>query len=95
VKRQINAKEIVDDLRSGNTDSELMEKYELSPKALQAICRKLVARQAISQSELYERSPLDPHSGSEPIKSAHESVPERAYPFIYQYMTFRIRQPVC
>ena len=58
VKRQINAKEMVDDLRSGNTDSELMEKYELSPKALQAICRKLVARQAISQSELYERSPL-------------------------------------
>jgi hypothetical protein len=58
VKRQINAKEIVDDLRSGNSDSELMEKYDLSPKALQAICRKLVARQAISQSELYQRSPL-------------------------------------
>lgn len=58
VKRQINGKDIVDDLRSGNTDSELMEKYGLSSRALQSICHKLVARQAISQSELYERSLL-------------------------------------
>ncbi|MGO9567734.1 MAG: PilZ domain-containing protein [Desulfomonilaceae bacterium] len=58
MKRQINAKEIVDDLRSGNTDSELMEKYELSSTALQKICRKLVACQAISHLELCERSPL-------------------------------------
>jgi hypothetical protein len=58
VKRRINAKGIVDDLRSGNTDAELMEKYGLSSSALQAVCQKLVARQAISQSELYERSQL-------------------------------------
>ncbi len=58
MKRQINAKDIIDDLRSGNTDSELMEKYGLSSRALQTICQKLVARQAISQSELYQRSRL-------------------------------------
>jgi uncharacterized protein (DUF433 family) len=58
LKRQINAKDIIDDLRSGNTDSELMEKYGLSSSALQAVCQKLVARHAISQSELYERSQL-------------------------------------
>jgi uncharacterized protein (DUF433 family) len=56
VKRRINAKGLIDDLRSGNTDAELMEKYGLSSSALQAVCQKLVARQAISQSELYERS---------------------------------------
>jgi hypothetical protein len=58
VKRQINGKDIVDDLRSGNTDSELMEKYGLSPRALQAIFQKLVACKAISKAELCDRSPL-------------------------------------
>ncbi len=58
MKRQINAKDMIGDLRSGNTDSELMEKYGLSSKAFQTICGRLVARHAISQSELYDRSPL-------------------------------------
>ena len=58
MKRQINGKDIVEDLRSGNSDSELMEKYDLSPNALQTIFQKLVACEAISKPELCDRSSL-------------------------------------
>jgi len=57
-KRQINGRHVINDLRSGMGDSELQAKYELSPKALQSILDKLVAHNAISHSELCERSSL-------------------------------------
>ena len=55
-KRQINGRNILDDLRSGMAAWELQVKYKLSAKSLQAIFEKLVERQAISHSELYELS---------------------------------------
>ena len=55
-KRQINGRDILNDLRSGMADSELQVKYNLSEKALQTILKKLVACKAISHSELYEIS---------------------------------------
>jgi PilZ domain len=57
-KRQINGRHVIKDLRSGMGDEELQAKYELSSKALQSILEKLVAYNAISHSELYERSSL-------------------------------------
>ena len=56
-KRQIKAKDIINDIRKGMTDSELMEKHRLSIKGLQSIFRKLEAIKAIKPSELYGRFP--------------------------------------
>jgi hypothetical protein len=56
-KRQIKAKDIINDIRNGMTDSELMEKHRLSIKGLQSIFRKLEAIKAIKPSELYGRFP--------------------------------------
>jgi hypothetical protein len=57
-KRQISGRQIIDDLRSGMTDRELQMKYRLSPNSLRTIFEKLVARNAISGSELCEISPF-------------------------------------
>ncbi len=56
-KRVIKAKDIINNIRAGMTNSELMEKYKLSPKGLQSIFRKLEAVKAIRFSELYGRCP--------------------------------------
>jgi hypothetical protein len=57
-KRQINGRNIIDDLRSGMTDQELQMKYGLSTNGLCTIYEKLLDRGAISHTELFERSPL-------------------------------------
>jgi hypothetical protein len=55
-KRQINGKDILNDLRSGMAAWELQVKYKLSAKPLQSIFKKLVERNAISHEKLYEMS---------------------------------------
>ena len=55
-KRKIDGKPILDDVRSGMTDGELQVKYSLSANGLSTIFEKLVARQAISHTELCGRS---------------------------------------
>ena len=57
LKRKIRAKEIVNDIRSGMTDSQLMEKHGLSSKGLQSIFKKLVDAKAIRLRELFKRTP--------------------------------------
>lgn len=57
-KRKINGRLILDDLGSGMTDRELQVKYSLSASGLSTIFEKLVARQAISHTELCGRSSL-------------------------------------
>jgi PilZ domain len=57
-KRQINGRNIIDDLRSGMTDQALQAKYRLSTSGLCTIYEKLVDREAISHSELSGWSPL-------------------------------------
>jgi hypothetical protein len=57
-KRQINGKNIIDDLRSGMTDWELQMKYRLSTNGLCRIYEKLVERGAMSHSELSGWSPF-------------------------------------
>jgi hypothetical protein len=56
-KRQINGRDILNDLRSGMADSELQVKYKIAKKALLNVFKKLVACKAISHLELCERSP--------------------------------------
>lgn len=55
-KKNINAKEILADIKAGMKNHALMEKYWLSEKGLQSVFKKLVTFKAISHSELYERS---------------------------------------
>jgi hypothetical protein len=57
-KRTIKAKDIVNDLRSGLTNLQLMEKYGLSSKGLQSIFVKLIDAKAVRAGELDDRVPL-------------------------------------
>jgi hypothetical protein len=58
MKRQIDGKLVINDLRSGLRDGDLQCKYKISSYALLTVYRKLLAHNAISHSELCERSPL-------------------------------------
>ena len=57
-KRKIKAKDIVDDIRQGVTDSQLMRRYGLSVKGLQSVFTKLVQAKAILPGELFDRAPV-------------------------------------
>jgi hypothetical protein len=54
-KRKITAKDIVADVRAGLTNAQLMEKYQLSPVALNGIFEKLVNAQILLELELSGR----------------------------------------
>jgi hypothetical protein len=56
-KRTIRAKDIVNDIRAGMSDHELMGKYKLSVKGLESIFRKLEESGTAKRSELYGRFP--------------------------------------
>jgi ribosomal protein L37E len=55
-KRKIRAKEIVQDVRAGLTDLQIMSKHELSPKELERVLSQLVHLELISQLELDQRA---------------------------------------
>ena len=57
-KRIIKAKDIVNDIRRGLTDSQLMRKYGVSVKGLQGVFTKLVQAKAIMPEELFDRAPV-------------------------------------
>lgn len=57
-KRTINAKEIVNDIRSRMTDVQLMAKYTLSERGLESVLRKLLEAKLITTSEFNWR-PVD------------------------------------
>jgi len=57
-KKELDAKNLIFDIRCGMTDSQLMNKYRLSYKGLQSALKKLITVQAISSEELYECFPL-------------------------------------
>ncbi len=71
-KRQINGKEVVNDLRSGMADWQLQIKYKISTKSLWSIFRRLLKSNAISHSELYETSSL--------YRERIDHLKERKYP---------------
>ena len=57
-KRTLNAKEIVNDIRSRMTDAELMAKYTLSARGLESVMKKLLEAKLITQSE-FDWRPLE------------------------------------
>jgi len=57
-KRKIKAKDIVNDVRSGMTDSELMKRHGLSSKGLQSIFKKLIDAKAPKVQEVFNRAPI-------------------------------------
>jgi hypothetical protein len=56
-KRTIKAKDIVKDIGSGMTDSQLMNKHELSSKGLQSIFKKLINAKAMKVQKIFNRAP--------------------------------------
>jgi PAS domain S-box-containing protein len=55
-KRQVSAKEIARDIRSGSTDAMLMEKYKLTAKGLQSVFEKLVEAKVLKPAEIHTRT---------------------------------------
>lgn len=58
MRRKLDAREILADLRTGLTDIEIMDKYYLNSRSLEAIVEKLVENNLITRSELDERRPI-------------------------------------
>jgi len=54
-KREIYAKEILNDIRSGMDDFNLMQKYRLTGKGLDSVLQKLLTAGLISQQDLNSR----------------------------------------
>jgi uncharacterized protein (DUF433 family) len=54
-KPRIKARDAVRDIRSGMTESGLMEKYGLSARGLQSLFLKLLEAKAITQTEMNQR----------------------------------------
>jgi hypothetical protein len=54
-KREIKAKDFVNDIRTGMSDSQLRSKYNLSAKGLQSAFAKLLEAKAIRTSEVFGR----------------------------------------
>ena len=54
-RRQIKAKDVMQDIRAGATDSELMEKHKLTAKGLQSVFQKLLQATIVKPSEIYGR----------------------------------------
>jgi hypothetical protein len=63
-KRTINAKQAAADIRSGMTSSDLMQKYGLSAKGLEALFRKLVDAGLLRENELDRRN-------EDPVRAVH------------------------
>lgn len=57
VRVEVSAREAVQDIRSGFTDLELMDKYRLTDRGLASLFRKLVSAGLIRQRELEDRDP--------------------------------------
>lgn len=63
-KRSIKARDVIKDIRSGLTDSQLMEKYQLSEGRLKHVFEKLVDAKALDESEIRDRVTLAQESTS-------------------------------
>jgi hypothetical protein len=57
-KRTIRAKDVAKDIEQGMNDSDLLAKYELTPKQLEKVLRKLLDVGLITHMQLYERTQL-------------------------------------
>jgi hypothetical protein len=74
VKRAIKAKEVIADIRSGMTDLELTEKYQVTPDGLERLLGHLVDSGLIGERELEDREQL---TASQIIRAFIESRRDR------------------
>lgn len=56
LKRKIKAKDLVNDIREGMNDVQLMDKHKLSSKGLQSVFKKLIEVKAIKPGEAFNRN---------------------------------------
>jgi hypothetical protein len=70
LRQQISTRKFVRDARSGMNDSELIEKYKLSPNRLQRIFRRLVDGQVLTTDELAGRFAVFDNTVQQGIQSA-------------------------
>lgn len=54
-KKKIKALELVADLRSGMSETDLMEKYEISEELLQATVRRLIGAEIVDPNEIDDK----------------------------------------
>jgi hypothetical protein len=79
-KPKIGAREAANDIRSGMTDAELMEKYHLTAKGLESLFRKLVEAKLLEQSFVGTRTaPVEADRGAKPAPFA-APIPESTPP---------------
>ncbi|MBI5570671.1 MAG: YIP1 family protein [Desulfomonile tiedjei] len=69
-KPKVSAKAAVADIRAGLSDSELMEKYGLSPQGLQSLFRKLIENNLVSAKDISRRATAP----SEPVSPPRQAI---------------------
>ncbi len=82
-KARIEADQALKDIHAGMSDSELMQKYNVSAKGLQSLFRKLLAASLISRRELAARRDSRRHTERAFVKDADhtpEDVPAEKLP---------------
>ncbi len=72
IKRRIDAKEALADIRCGMTDRALMKKYAISAAGLQSLFQKLLEAGLIEQLEIDERASLSERTVEIAISEIHE-----------------------
>lgn len=76
IKIRIKVNQLVNDIRDGMTDIDLMGRYGLSAKGLESIFRKLVEGKYIGQGELKRRA--EPYSDTADLQNMRRL--QRSYP---------------
>ena len=56
-EHRINAKEVIRDIKSGMSSSQLKRKYRLSDKGFQSLCRKLLDKKLVGSADLPDFEP--------------------------------------
>ncbi len=56
MKKRISMKAVIDDIRAGTSDDDLMAKYDLPPRGLLRLFNKLLDSKTVSHSQLYKTS---------------------------------------
>ncbi len=75
-RRTIRGSDLVNDITSGMTDPMLMEKYELEPKQLEYMLRKLVEAGRITETQLVERTSITSTSITKAFVEVYQSLTE-------------------
>jgi DNA-binding MarR family transcriptional regulator len=73
---KISVKEVLDDIRGGMDDEELMKKYNLSNRQIQRLFRKMIAEGFMSPMELANRLCVTKSQVTEAIDQMRRAIDE-------------------